>query len=171
MTRLSAIVVRVDSIHTEIYGHLTIHFPWMRDSCCYEHQPGYLSAAPRIFRWHHEILFVEGLSRFTQISERVLEELQYLRLRSDRVCPILIFADINWCLSPNRAAAFIKFTTATCLAICAKVRTPLNSPLVGANVYFSSGMASAAAETICSAPPTFLSRICLTVRRDFGASV
>src|ERR1019366_1945281 len=35
-------------------------------------------------------------------------------------------------------------TAATCLICCAKVRTPLNSPLLGAKSYLSSGMASAA---------------------------
>src|SRR6266404_2244908 len=37
----------------------------------------------------------------------------------------------------------MKFVAATCFSCWAKVRTPLNSPLVGANPYLSSGIATA----------------------------
>src|ERR1035438_1633773 len=37
-----------------------------------------------------------------------------------------------------------------CFTCCANVRTPLNSPWVGAKLYLSSGMASAAGTTSCS---------------------
>src|SRR5215472_19373341 len=40
-----------------------------------------------------------------------------------------------------------------CFTCSANVRTPLNSPLVGANEYLSSGMASAAGTKSCSAIP------------------
>src|SRR5262245_57641275 len=45
-----------------------------------------------------------------------------------------------------------------CFTCSAKVRTPLNSPFVGANEYFSSGIASAADMTCCSTRPYWMLR-------------
>src|ERR1700722_16092819 len=55
-----------------------------------------------------------------------------------------------------------------CFTCCAKVRTPLNSPLVGAKEYLSSGMASAAGKNSPSAWLTARSMICETVWDSAG---
>src|ERR1700677_3941030 len=50
-----------------------------------------------------------------------------------------------------------------CFTCSAKVRTPLNSPLVGAKEYLSSGIASAAETTSCSTTPYSMLRTEVTV--------
>jgi hypothetical protein len=69
----------VNSIHPEIYDHLTVHFPRMRYSRSHEHQAGIWM--PLHGSLAGVIRFVERVSCFEQISEGVLQELKYFGLR------------------------------------------------------------------------------------------
>jgi hypothetical protein len=68
--------------------------------------------------------------------------------------------------SPSSPENSRKLVCATCLTWSANVRTPLNSPWVGAKLNLSSGIASAAGTNSFSSVVSWRSRICATV--SFG---
>src|SRR4029077_5546344 len=72
--------------------------------------------------------------------------------------------------TPRMPAARMYSVAVRCFTCCAKVRTPLNSPSVGANVYLVAGIASAAPMSFFSASETKKSTTPPELRRSAGLS-